>query len=132
MRNKFLGTGEPGWNPLRKLGVAVAGLRFAVLSDFSVAYKVVLSAAVLLATFIGHAWVDFIVVLVATGLMLVAEIFNTAIEAICDFIEPRRDERIRAIKDVAAGATAVAIAVWALVLGYEAWRVVGRLLAGGW
>jgi diacylglycerol kinase (ATP) len=123
MRNKFLDSGEPGWHPLRKVRVAIAGLRFAVASDFSVAYKVVVSLVVLGATFWARAWVDVLVVLVATGTMLVAEIFNTAIEAICDFVEPRKDERIRAIKDVAAGATAVAIAVWALVLGYEAWRV---------
>jgi diacylglycerol kinase len=65
---------------------------------------------------------DFIVILVATALMLVAEVFNTAIEALCDFVEPNRNERIRAIKDVAAGATGIAIAVWAIVLAYESWR----------
>ena len=49
MRNKFLGTGEPGYHPLRKLRVVLSGLRYAALYDFSVAYKLVLSAVVLAA-----------------------------------------------------------------------------------
>ena len=35
MRNKFLGTGEPGYHPLRKVAVVLAGLRCAALHDFS-------------------------------------------------------------------------------------------------
>jgi len=31
VRNKFLGTGEPGYHPLRKLRTVCSGLRFAVL-----------------------------------------------------------------------------------------------------
>jgi diacylglycerol kinase (ATP) len=60
----------------------------------------------------------------ATGLMLVAEIFNMAIEALCD-----RDERMGAIKDVAAAAAGVAIAVWELTLAYEGRRLAGALAA---
>ncbi|MDR7097313.1 hypothetical protein [Hydrogenophaga laconesensis] len=47
MRNKFLGTGEPGYHPLRKAAVVLAGLRYAALHDFSVLYKAVLSVLVL-------------------------------------------------------------------------------------
>ena len=51
MRNKFLGVGEPGYDPMRKLRTILAGLRYAVLSDFSVAYKLVLSVIVLVTAF---------------------------------------------------------------------------------
>jgi len=34
VRNKFLGTGEPGYHPLRKLRTIFAGLRYAVVYDF--------------------------------------------------------------------------------------------------
>ena len=47
MRHKFLGTGDPGYHPLRKLRTVFSGLRYAVVYDFSVAYKLVLSALVL-------------------------------------------------------------------------------------
>jgi hypothetical protein len=34
MRNKFLGTGEPGYPPIRKVLVILNGLKFSVLHDF--------------------------------------------------------------------------------------------------
>ena len=123
MRNKFLGTGEPGWRPLRKLGVIVAGLRYAVLHDFSVMYKVALSVAVLGIALWLHDWVDAALILLATGLVVAAELFNTAIEALCDFVETRHNEKIGIIKDIAAAATGMVILAWWIVLVVEAVRI---------
>lgn len=119
MRNKFLGTGEPGFRPLRKISVVISGLRFAVLYDFSVAYKLVLSILLLGAAFYFRLWVDFEILLLATALVLVAEMFNSTIEALCDFMETRQNEKIKIIKDIAAAATGVAIAVWFVTLLME-------------
>lgn len=127
MRNKFLGTGEPGWHPLRKLAVVLAGLRYAVLNDFSVLYKAVLSLLVLALWL--RAWVDAAVILLATGVVLAAEIFNTAIEALCDFVETRHNDKIGIIKDVAAAATGIAILAWAIVLVVELMELWPRLAA---
>jgi diacylglycerol kinase (ATP) len=55
MRHKFLGTGEPGYHPLRKLRTVFSGLRYAVIYDFSVAYKLLLSTVVLAAAFLMRA-----------------------------------------------------------------------------
>ncbi len=93
MRNKFLGTGEPGYHPLRKLQTVFSGLRYAVIYDFSVAYKLALSTLVLLAAFLLRAWIDFLLILVVTAFVLAAEIFNSAIEALCDFVETRTTRR---------------------------------------
>lgn len=49
MRNKFLGTGESGYHPLRKLRTIFRGLRFAVIHDLSVAWKLVVSVVILAA-----------------------------------------------------------------------------------
>lgn len=119
MRNKFLGTGEPGFRPLRKISIIISGLRFAVLYDFSVAYKLVLSILFLSMAFYFRLWVDFEVLLLATALVLVAEMFNSTIEALCDFVETHQNEKIKVIKDIAAAATGVAITVWLLVLVME-------------
>jgi len=116
MRNKFLGTGETGYHPLRKIKVVLSGLRFAVLYDFSVAYKMVLSAIVLALALIFRQWVDFELILLATGLVLMAELFNSAIEAVCDFVESRENEKIRAIKDIAAAAVGISVVVWLVVV----------------
>jgi diacylglycerol kinase len=122
MRHKFLGTGEPGYHPLRKLRTVFSGLRYAVVYDFSVAYKLVLSALVLAVAFALRAWVDLLLILVVTALVLVAEILNSAIEALCDFVETRHNERIKVIKDIAAAAVGISIFVWFVVLVAEASR----------
>ncbi|HJW28820.1 MAG TPA: diacylglycerol kinase [Saprospiraceae bacterium] len=116
MRNKFLGTGEAGYHPLRKLQVILSGFRFAVLHDFSVTYKVALSIVILAVAFMLRQWVDFMMILTATGLVLVAELFNSAIEAVCDFVETKENDKIRAIKDIAAAAVGSSIFVWIIVL----------------
>jgi len=122
MRHKFLGTGDPGYHPLRKLRTVFSGLRYAVVYDFSVAYKLVLSALVLAAAFALRAWVDLLLILVVTALVLVAEILNSAIEALCDFVETRHNEKIKVIKDIAAAAVGISIFVWFVVLIVEASR----------
>jgi diacylglycerol kinase (ATP) len=128
MRNKFLGTGEAGYHPLRKIKIVLSGLRFAVLYDFSVAYKMVLSAIVLALALIFQRWVDFELILLATGLVLMAELFNSAIEAVCDFLETHENEKIRAIKDIAAAAVGISIVVWLTVVISDVARLVALLL----
>ena len=122
MRNKFLGTGDPGYHPLRKLRTVISGLRYAVIYDVSAAYKLVLSVLVLAAAFALRAWVDLLLILVATALVLVSEILNSAIEALCDFVETRHNERIKVIKDIAAAAVGISIFVWLVVLTIETSR----------
>ncbi|MFZ1493214.1 MAG: diacylglycerol kinase [Candidatus Competibacter denitrificans] len=119
MRNKFLGTGEAGYNPWRKLKVILSGLRFAVQYDFSVEYKLVVSAIVMVLAIIFQRWIDVQMLLLATGLVLMAEMFNSAIEALCDFVEPNQNERIRAVKDIAAAAVAVIMAIWVIVVASD-------------
>ena len=126
MRHKFLGTGEPGYHPLRKLRTISSGLRYAVVYDFSVAWKLIISLVVLTAALFARAWVDVALVIVVTALVMVAEIMNSAIEALCDFVETRHNEKIRVIKDIAAAGVGIAMLAWLLVLGFEA----GELLRG--
>ena len=123
MRHKFLGTGEAGYHPLRKIRTVISGLRYAVLYDLSVTYKLILSVVVLMLAFAARSWVDFLLILVVTGFVLVAEIFNSAIEALCDFVETRHNEKIKIIKDIAAAGVGIAIFVWLIVLSVELSRL---------
>lgn len=130
MRNKFLGTGEPGYHPLRKIRIVLSGLRFAVRYDFSVAYKLVLSVILLAVALVFQSWVDFELILLATGLVVMAELFNSAIEAVCDFMETRQNEKVRAIKDIAAAAVGISIAIWLTVVISDLVRVAKVLFPG--
>lgn len=106
-------------DPRRKTRVALQGLRCAIVTDFAVAYKAAVSILVLLIALVQHQWVNVSLLLVVTAVVLMAEIFNTVIEALCDVVEPAQSEPIGAIKDMAAAAAFLAILAWIGVLIFE-------------
>ncbi|REC50316.1 diacylglycerol kinase family protein [Chryseobacterium pennipullorum] len=59
---------------------------------------------------------DSALVLMASFAVLSAEIFNTAIEKVCDILQPDFDKRIAFIKDIAAGAV-VLTAIASVIIG---------------
>ena len=130
MRNKMLGTGEKGYNIFRKMRVIRSVLKYS-MADFSVAYKVIFSILLLIPVIIYNGWIDSSIIIVATAFMIASEMFNTAIEAICDYMQSEFDEKIGMIKDVAAAATAVAIGAWILVVSIEIYELYTILLHRG-
>ncbi len=60
-----------------------------------------------------HEW---IAVVFAIGLVISSEAINSAIERLADVVQPDRDERIRDVKDISAGAVLVC-ATTAFVIG---------------
>ncbi len=73
--------------------------------------------------FAQRSWVDFGLLLVATALVLAAELLNTAIEELCDYVQPDRAPQIGATKDIAAAAVGLCIVAWMGVMVLEAWRL---------
>jgi diacylglycerol kinase (ATP) len=73
----------------------------------------------LAACFYYRQWIDFLSVFAATGLMLISEMFNTSLEALCDFVETADNDKIRIIKDISAAATGIAILLWFAVIAVE-------------
>lgn len=53
---------------------------------------------------------------ITVGVVISAELMNTAVEKLCNFVEPRLSPHIRIIKDIAAGAVLVC-ALAAVVVG---------------
>ena len=126
MHNKFFGTGEPGYHPLKKIKVCMAGIYYAARFDFSFAYKLFLSIGILIVCFALRQWIDFFFILTATALVLMAELFNSAIEAVCDFVETRENQKIKVIKDISASAVGIGILLWSIIMTVEVvrlWRI---------
>lgn len=121
---KFSDQLRNGLNPWRKVRVFLAGLQTAISGDFSVTIQVILSVLVLGGSLWLREWLDFLLILMVTGYMLSAELFNTAIETICDYLQPEHDPRIGAIKDIAAAAAGLSILVWLCTLLFELTRLV--------
>jgi diacylglycerol kinase len=117
----------PGYHPIKKIKVVLKGLNSAVITDFSVAYKLVLSIPILISACTFYRWVDLTIILLATGMMLLAELFNSAIEILCDFVEQQHNTQIGMIKDIAAAAAGIAIFVWAAILIIEGIQLLATL-----
>lgn len=69
-------------------------------------FQIELAAAavnIFLIFFLKVRGTDAAVLLLTCATVLSSEIFNTAIEKICDIIQPEYDQRIKFIKDAAAG-----------------------------
>ncbi|MFZ1074747.1 MAG: diacylglycerol kinase family protein [Minisyncoccia bacterium] len=63
--------------------------------------------AIALGLFVGLSSFEFALVLLTIGVVLAAEIFNTALEELCDKFQPTHDPHIAKIKDLSAAAVLV-------------------------
>jgi diacylglycerol kinase (ATP) len=102
---------------LRRLRFALAGLGHALRSERSLRTQAVVFVLVLMALILlrpGALW--WAVVLLASGAVLAAELFNTALEALVDHLHPEHHPRIRIVKDCAAAAVLIA-SLGALAVG---------------
>ncbi len=78
-------------------------------------------AAAIIVTVVGFVLkierVEWIFIVFAIGLVIFAELFNTAIERLADKVEPDQDDLIRQVKDYAAGAVLISTVISIVVAG---------------
>jgi len=90
-----------------KFKPAFQGLADAV-HDQGCRTQMILAALALCAGFILKLSAgEWVAVIICIGMVITAEILNTCIERVCDLYSNEFDERIRLIKDLAAGAVLV-------------------------
>jgi diacylglycerol kinase len=95
---------------------AVRGISLFVKTERNASFHIISAViSLLLALFLQLPWNKLGWVVLAVVLVFVAEMFNTAIEKICNKIEPQIDPQIKDIKDIAAGAVLLA-AIFALII----------------
>ncbi|MES2810175.1 MAG: diacylglycerol kinase family protein [Bacteroidota bacterium] len=102
---------------IRSFGYAFNGLAYATKTQLN--FRVHLVAS-LLACFLGYALqvatVEWMWIVACIAIVLMAELFNTALEFLVDLVSPDYNELAGRVKDVAAGAVVVA-AVFAVIEG---------------
>lgn len=92
----------------RSFGFALQGFRFAVRSERNI--KVMLSgfaAAVVMGFIVSLSPMQWAIVLLCCGVVIMAELFNTAIETIVDLVSPEYHMLAGRAKDIAAAAVYV-------------------------
>ena len=73
----------------------------------AIVHAVATVVVIVLAVIVQLPLSKLIFVIIAIGLVWMAELFNTAIEQICDMIHPQQHPKIKFIKDLAAAAVLV-------------------------
>lgn len=93
---------------LHSFGYAWQGIRGCIGKEQNLSFHLITSLAVIIAG-IGFniSRYEWIAVILCIGLVIAAELFNTAIERLVDFVSPQRHPIAGQVKDIAAGAVLV-------------------------
>jgi diacylglycerol kinase (ATP) len=96
-----------GWNALKSAHHAFSGLMWVAPRTPSIQLGIAVSAALVgLGLLLRLSVVEIALLILATTMLLAVETLNTALEMLCDRVNPGPDREIGRIKDVAAAATA--------------------------
>jgi len=95
---------------------ALRGLRFALSAEPNVRMHLVATVlVVVLGAGLGISALEWAAIMAAVGLVWMAELFNTALEILCDIVSPERADAVKRAKDVAAAAVLAAALAAAFV-----------------
>lgn len=93
---------------LRSFGYAWNGIRSCVAREQNLAVHMLATLLVIIAGLVFDITrMEWIAVILCIGLVIAAELFNTAIERMVDLMSPQRKPAAGLIKDIAAGAVLV-------------------------
>jgi diacylglycerol kinase (ATP) len=103
---------------LRSANFAIEGILHAAKTQRHLRYHYVSAATVLLLSYmLGVSRIEFLIIALSVIGVLLAEMFNTAIETLVDMVSPELNEKARVAKDIAAGAVLVT-AFGVSIIGY--------------
>jgi len=102
---------------LKSFSYAFNGLKILLREEHNSRIHFVATVAVIIFAIVFDLNVyEWIAIIFSSGLVITAEIINTAIENIADFISPEKNEKIKVIKDLSAAAVLIS-ALTALCIG---------------
>jgi len=102
---------------LRFFHYAFVGLRYTLKNHKSFALQGTAALlAIICAVLLRISRIEWLILIVAIGSVLTAELFNTAAESILDYLEKKHNLNVRIAKDVAAAGVLISAAV-SVVIG---------------
>lgn len=102
---------------LNSFKYAFEGFKTLIKHEHNARVHVLFSVFVIIIGFLlGISTVEWALIVFAIGFVFVAEVFNTCVEEICNFICPEQNPKIKKIKDLAALAVLFSV-ISAVVVG---------------
>ncbi len=103
---------------IRSTNFAVEGILHGTKTQRHLRYHLYSAAFIMIVSYVlGISKIDFLIITLTVILVLLAELSNTAIEAVVDMVSPEHNEKAKIAKDVAAGGV-LTTAFGAAVIGY--------------
>ncbi|PWL38725.1 diacylglycerol kinase [Flagellimonas aquimarina] len=104
-------------NRIRSVGYAMKGMFLLLRTEASIKIQFVIALIVTGAGFYYNiSGTEWMIQLIAIGMVMGIESLNTAIEKISDFVQPENDPKIGFIKDISAGAVMI-VSILASIVG---------------
>ncbi|WP_288840243.1 diacylglycerol kinase family protein [uncultured Bacteroides sp.] len=101
---------------LRSFGYAWKGIRCCVGKEQNLSFHLIVTVLTIIAGFLlDITRTDWMIVILCIGVVIAAELFNTAIEKLVDLVSPERYPIAGQVKDIAAGAVLVCAATAAII-----------------
>ena len=101
---------------LRSFGYAWKGICCCIGKEQNLSFHLIATAVGVIAGFaLGITRTEWTVILLCIGVVIAAELFNTAIEKLVDLVSPERHPIAGQVKDIAAGAVLVCAAAAAII-----------------
>ncbi|MDP4096981.1 diacylglycerol kinase family protein [Paenibacillus sp. P96] len=96
---------------------ALEGIRYTLRTQINMRMHAAISLCVIAAGIVFHiSRMEWLFIITACALVMMAELLNTAVEAVVDLVSPDAHPLAKAAKDTAAGAVLLA-AVFAVIIG---------------
>lgn len=105
-------------NRLASFGHAINGIKLLLKEEPNA--RIHFTAAIfviLFSYFLNLSTSEWLWIVLSIAFVFTAELFNTAIENICDYISPQYHEKIKVIKDLSAGAV-LFVSLFALFVAF--------------
>ncbi|MGN0054049.1 MAG: diacylglycerol kinase family protein [Bacteroides sp.] len=101
---------------LRSFGYAWKGIRSCIGKEQNLSFHLLATPTVVAAGFLaGITRTEWMLVILCIGLVIAAELFNSAIEQLVNLVSPQRHPLAGQVKDIAAGAVLVCAATAAII-----------------
>jgi len=103
---------------MKSFNNALSGIIFALKKERNMKFHFCAALIVLILSFFYRlSKVELTIVCLTVGLVIICELFNTAVEMIMDILVDVYHPKVKKIKDIAAGAVLVS-AIVSLIVGY--------------
>lgn len=101
---------------IRSFGYAWKGIRCCVGKEQNLSFHLIATVVTVTSGFaLGITRTEWMMVILCIGVVIAAELFNTALEKLVDLVSPERHPLAGQVKDIAAGAVLVCATATAII-----------------